>query len=382
MTQLRTAIAGLGFMGSTHLDALRRLGVSVVGAVGINAEESERFQEKTNIAHIFKDYDDLVNDSAIDVVHICTPNYLHTQMIKKAMLAGKHVVCEKPLTRTSAESEELVRLAKEKQLVGAVNYNLRFYPLCQEARLRVQRGDIGDAWLIHGEYCQDWLFLDTDWNWRLESEQGGELRAVSDIGTHWLDLVMWITGQKISAVCADLKTMLPTRYKPKDEVETFTSKLTTSNNVEEMSVDTEDYGGIMLKFANGARGMLMVSQVSAGRKNRFFWEINGSKSSLSWNQEMPNKLWLGYREKPNEVMLKDPGLMGVESRRYASYPGGHAEGYPDTFVQMFKSVYQYIESGDLSARSPFATFEDGMHELELCEAILKSAKEQRWVEIH
>ena len=381
MIKLKAAIAGLGFMGGTHLEALRRLGIAVTGVLGVSKEEAQTFCERTGLTKYYNRYDEIIEDPEVDVVHVCTPNNLHHPFSKQALFAGKHVICEKPLALTVSEAHELKEIAGRENRVGAVNHNLRFYPLCREAHDRVRAGELGDIRLIHGQYLQDWLFLPTDWNWRLEAGLGGALRAVSDIGTHWMDMVTWITGQEITEVMADLKTLIPVRFKPKKEVETFAGKIVRSEDVEPVEVNTEDYGGILLRFSGGARGVLMVSQVSAGRKNHFWWEINGKQSSLAWDQENPNRLWLGSRETPNQDLFKDPALMGHGARSVTGYPGGHAEGYPDTFVQAFKNIYQYIEAGNLNEERLFATFEDGWRELVLCEAIKRSAEEGRWIKV-
>jgi len=297
------------------------------------------------------------------------------------MQAGKHVICEKPLAVNSKETAELVKLEQAHGVVGAVNYNLRFYPMCQDARSRIQAGEIGEVRIIHGHYLQDWLFYPTDWNWRLESDQGGSSRAVADIGTHWLDMVMWLTGLRVTAVMADLVTFLPRRLKPSQEIETFAGKLGASSAADEVPIHTEDYGSILLEFENGARGLLYVSQVSAGHKNQFRWEVDGTQASLSWAQETPNQMWVGYRDKANEVVTKDPALMRPESRTMANYPGGHAEGYPDTFKQSFRTVYSYIEAGNFTAPRNFPTLEEAHREIVLTEAIMQSSKNRRWVEI-
>lgn len=377
----KAAIIGCGFMGTTHTEALRRLGIPVVGLCGIDPDEGARTSQRLNLEKGYRDFEEVISDAKVNVVHLCTPNYLHYSMAKAALEAGKHVLCEKPVANTSAEATEMVKLEKTANKVAAVNYNLRFYPLNQEARARIAGGDLGETRIIHGEYCQDWLFLPSDWNWRLEPELGGTLRVVADIGTHWMDAVTWLTGLEIRSVCADFATFLPTRYKPQREVETFASKLSSNPGGIPTKIQTEDYAAILFKFSNGARGALTLSQVSAGRKNNFWWEINGSKASMSWRQENPNELWMGYREKPNEVLTKDPSLMRPSARSIAAYPGGHAEGYPDTFAQLFKSFYAYIAAGDFNKERPFATFEDGRRELILCEAIQRSAEERRWVEV-
>ncbi|MGD9093756.1 MAG: Gfo/Idh/MocA family oxidoreductase, partial [Anaerolineales bacterium] len=276
---------------------------------------------------------------------------------------------------------DLVRMAKEKGLVNVINFNIRFYPLAQQARQMVQNGDIGDVFILQGSYLQDWLLLPTDWNWRLETGLGGTMRAVGDIGSHWLDLLTFITGFKVKEVYADFKTFHPVRKKPLKELETFTGKMLTPEDYEDKPIHTEDYATILLHYENGVHGALTVSQVSSGRKNRLFYEISGSKSSLAWNSERPNELWIGHRTEPNQVLMKDPSLLSSEANTTASYPGGHNEGFPDTFKQLYDKVYEYILVGDFSAEPDFPTFIDGHYEQVLCEAIARSAKDSMWVEV-
>jgi predicted dehydrogenase len=378
---LQTAIIGGGFMGATHTEALRRLGIPVIGMLGINDDESNNFVKRMGLPKAYKSLDEVAKDKDVNVVHLCTPNNLHYSMAKVLLEAGKHVLIEKPLANTSSEGAELVQLAKDKRLVGAVNYSIRFYPMNQEARARFRSGQIGEARILHAEYCQDWLFFPTDWNWRLVAREGGALRVVGDIGTHVMDMLTWLTGLEIVEVMADMATFIPVRKRPIQAVETFGSKLSTSAETEDTPIDTEDFASILLRFNNGARGVVSLSQVNAGRKNAFWWEINGSKSSLQWHQEEPNKLWVGYREKANEILLKDPALMLPDVRSYAAYPGGHAEGYPDTFVRHFSDVYRYISNGNFSLSPTFPTLEDGRRELVLCEAIQQSVTEGRWVKV-
>jgi predicted dehydrogenase len=323
----------------------------------------------------------MLADPRVTVVHITTPNYLHFPQVKAAIAAGKHVVCEKPLAMTSAESAELLRLATEAGIVHAVNFNIRFYPLCQHARALVQAGDIGAPRIIQGSYLQDWLMLPTDWNWRLEPELGGELRAVADIGSHWLDLTTFITGEKVSAVMADLATFIPVRRKPTRPIDTFTGKEVTVTETIDQPIHTEDYASILLRFASGARGVLTVSQVSPGRKNRLSFEIDGERSALAWDSERPEELWLGRRETASGLLLRDPALLLPAARSTTDYPGGHAEGFPDTFKQLYKAVYRAVAAGAPLATPDYPTFADGHEELLLGEAILRSAREERWVAI-
>ncbi|MBC7250620.1 MAG: Gfo/Idh/MocA family oxidoreductase [Anaerolineae bacterium] len=381
MDMIRAAVIGTGFIGPAHVEALRRLGIEVVGIAGSRPERARPKAEALNIRKVYDHWQELVADPAVDVVHITTPNYLHYPMAKAAIAAGKHVVCEKPLAVNSQESAELLQLAQQAGVVHAVNYNIRFYPLCQEARARAARGDLGEVYIIRGSYLQDWLFYDTDWNWRLEPELGGSLRTVGDIGTHWLDLTSFITGLRVRAVFADFSTFIPVRKKPAKPIDTFAGKELKPEDYVEQAIHTEDYATVLLAYENGARGVMTVSQICAGRKNRLAFEIDGSKASLAWNSERPNELWIGHRGRPNEVLLKDPTLLTPQARDFAGYPGGHSEGFPDTFKQLYRAVYGYIRTGDRTAPPNFPTFADGHEEVLLCEAIERSAREGRWVEV-
>ena len=378
MFDLKAAIVGAGFMGGTHTEGLRRIGVEVVGILGVDAAESERAAKNFGIGKAYKTLDELLKDN-VDVVHVTTPNNTHYQIAKAVLEAGKHVIVEKPLAMNSKETAELVELAAKSGKVAAVNYNLRFYPLVAEAKNKVQNGEIGEVYSMVGSYVQDWLLYPTDYNWRLLAKEGGALRAVADIGTHWMDLVQTITGKQIEAVCADLGVVHPVRQRPKGEVETFKGKVEAIEATEPVDIDTEDYGNIMLKFKDGAKGNVWVSQVTAGRKNCLRYEIAGSKKALYWNSEDPNNLWVGHRDKANEVLHRDPGLLSAPAQGICTYPGGHNEGYGDTFKQCFKTVYGYISAGDLKAAPTFPTFAEGHHEIRICEAILESHQKGAWV---
>jgi predicted dehydrogenase len=368
-------------MGRTHIQSLRRLGIEVYGVAGVDELEAKKAASELGIPKSYKSFDDSINDTEIKVVHLCTPNNQHYSQAKQALKAGKHVLCEKPLAMTFAESRELAELARTKGLFTAVNYNLRFYPICQEAKARIAAGDLGSPYLIHGAYLQDWLFQRSDWNWRLEPEQGGSLRVVADIGTHWMDLVTYLTGLKITEVMADFSTVHKTRLKPAGAIETFAGKISENTSNTEVKINTEDVALILFRFNNGALGNVTLSQVSAGRKNLLWFEIGGSKSAMHWEQENPNELWIGFRDQPNQLLSKDPSLFHASSRALTGFPGGHAEGYPDTFVQVFKQFYGAIKAGKMPETGKFATFEDGHHEMELCEAIRISALENRWVKV-
>jgi predicted dehydrogenase len=274
MKKPNAAIVGLGFVGRAHLEALRRLGISVQGILGSTPERTKAAAETLGLPQAYASLEELAADASVQVVHLCTPNHLHFQEASQLLRAGRHVLCEKPLTLDSRESEALVSLLKETNLVGGVAYNLRYYPLCQEARALIRKGAIGQVRLVHGSFLQDWLLFPTDWNWRLEAKFGGELRAVADIGTHWLDLMMWMTGSSVTELCADLATVHPTRRRPKGRVESF--QKADAAQTEEVLISTDDYASVLLHFENDARGVMTVSQVSAGRKARLWFEIDGS----------------------------------------------------------------------------------------------------------
>ena len=385
MRTLRAAVIGTGFIGPAHIEALRRIGgVEVVAVASTELEKARALAEQFAIPKVYSTWQEAVRDDQVDVVHNCTPNNLHFEINKAVIKARKHIVSEKPLTLTSAESAELLALVKRSGVVHAVNFNYRFYPLVQHARAMVRSGEVGEIYLVHGHYLQDWLYYDTDYNWRLESRISGASRAVADIGSHWCDLVQYVTGQAITHVNAELMTVHPKRKKPAQSVETFKGKQSAAAaSVASVLIDTEDAGIVTVRFEKGARGACVVSQVSAGRKNREWFEVDGSRAALAWDQEEPNSLWIGRREKANETLIKDPSLLAESARSYAHYPGGHPEGYPDGPKNLFRNVYDFIRSGQDPRRSKpeFPTFEDGHWENRIVEAVLKSNKKKAWVKV-
>ncbi|MEN4011089.1 MAG: Gfo/Idh/MocA family oxidoreductase [Bellilinea sp.] len=378
---LGVGVAGTGFIGPAHVEALRRNGIHVLGLAENTPEKAAQKAAEMGIPRQYGSLEEMLADEDINVVHLATPNYLHFPHAKAAMLAGKHVICEKPLAMNTQESTELVRLAKETGRVNAVNFNIRMYPLVQQARSLVQSGALGDVFILHGSYLQDWLLLPTDWNWRLEPALGGTLRAVGDIGSHWLDLITYVTGLRVVEVFADFKTFHPLRKKPAKPVETYTGKMLQPSDYVDQPIFTEDYATVILHFENDVRGVLTVGQVCSGRKNRLFFEVNASRSSLAWDSERPNEMWIGHRSQPNQILMKDPSLLSEEARAVTSYPGGHNEGFPDTFKQLYNKIYSYILTGDYLKQPDFPTFADGHYEMQLCEAIERSAKEKGWVKL-
>jgi predicted dehydrogenase len=375
--QVGVAIVGTGFIGPVHIEALRRLGRNVAGILASTPEKGKQAALALGIPRAYASFAELLADTGIGAVHITSPNRLHFAQCKAAIAAGKHVICEKPLAMSTGETAELVRLAQGAPVVTAVCYNVRFYPLCLEARQRIAEGELGDIYHVTGSYVQDWLLHDMDFNWRVLADEGGALRAVADIGTHWLDLITFITGKDVESVCADLQTFLPVRRRPKGSVETFQSKLGTAPVTEPVKIDTEDYGSVLLRLKGGGNGCCTVSQVTAGRKNCLRFEIAGSKGALAWNSERPNELWIGKRDKANELLLRDPALLRPPANRYAATPGGHNEGFVDTFKQLFRAIYQYID-GQGEPERLYPSFEDGHREVAICEAILQSQRVGQW----
>jgi len=382
MEKLKIAIFGSGFMGRVHTEGVRRLGnVEVAGIAARTGEQARKLADELSIERATGDYRELLADPAIDAVHICTPNSLHYAMAKAALEAGKHVLCEKPLATSIADARAMVRLAKEKNLAHCTFHNLRFYPQVQNMRRICEAGELGDIQVVQGSYSQDWLLYNTDWNWRIET---GPSRAFADIGTHWCDMAEHITGLRISALCADLQTFHKTRRKPAGSVETFTGKTTTGKTAQpgeytEVAVATEDFGSVIFRLGDRARGAMTVSQISAGRKNRLFIEVYGTKSSLAWNGEQPDELWIGQRNVPNQMVIKDPVLLQEKARRYADLPGGHSEGYDDTFKQVFRRFYRTVADRNVPVEYP--TFEDGLRQLEIIDAVLESSRTHAWADV-
>jgi predicted dehydrogenase len=367
---IKAAVVGTGFIGVVHVEALRRLGVEVTGIVGSTPERAAEKAKAAALPAPYPSFEAMLADPSVDVVHLTTPNHLHHAQVRDTLAAGKHVVCEKPLAMNSEETGELLRLAEASGLVHAVNFNIRFYSQNREARARVQAGEIGDVRLISGGYLQDWLLFDTDWNWRLDPAAGGSLRAVGDIGSHWLDLVTYVTGRHVEAVMADLTTFIPVRRQPTGPVETFSAG--GGGETVDTPMETEDAAGILLRLTGGARAVVTVSQVSAGRKNRLSWEIDGSETAMAWHSEAPEELWIGHRGRPNELVLSEGG----------DYPPGHAEGFPDTFKHLYRAVYSAVAAGEPPAEPDYPTFAAGHEEALIADAIARSHAEQRWVTVN
>ena len=379
LSGIGAAVIGSGFIGTVHIEALRRLGVQVHGLLGSTPERGAASAERIGVAKAYVSLAELLADDRVEVVHVTSPNHLHHPQVLEILAAGRHVVCEKPLAMTSEESAELVRFAAASGRVNAVNFNLRFYPLNQHVHELIADGGVGDVRLVSGHYFQDWLLLETDWNWRLEPRLGGALRAVGDIGSHWLDLMAFATGLRITEVMADLHTFIPTRRQPAGPVETFSTQ--RAAETVEREIGTEDTAVMLLRFENGARGTVAISQLAPGRKNSLEYEIDGSSAAVAWDSEQPDQLWIGHRETANEILIRNPALMGAAGQAAAFLPGGHVEGFADTFRALFNAVYADIGAGGPADRPVYPTFADGHDEMLVGDAVAASARSRRWTAV-
>lgn len=378
---IRAAIVGTGFIGPAHLEALRRLpNVEVVALCEVTQELANEKAKALGIPRAYV-FEEMLKQDDIDVVHICTPNFLHYSQAKAVLEADKHVICEKPLAVKIHEAEDLVKIASATGLVNAVHFNLRYYPMVRQMKTMREKGELGEVYSVMGSYLQDWLYLNTDYNWRLEPDKSGDSRAIADIGSHLLDITEYVTGLKITEVMADFSTVHKTRLKPLKAIETYSGKMLEASDYAEVPINTEDHATVLLRFDNGSKGSVTVSQVSAGRKNRLNIEISGSKSNFEFNSERPNELWIGKREKANEQLMKDPSLFHPEASALISFPGGHNEGFPDTSKQMFKEVYAAVATGKQPENPSYPTFGSGLRELIIGERIVESNKKQAWVTI-
>jgi predicted dehydrogenase len=352
------------------VEALRRLGIEVAGIVGSSQERAAAKAEAENLPEPYESFDAMLADERVDVVHLATPNHLHDEQVRAVLAAGKHVVCEKPLAMTSAQTGELLELARASGKVHAVNFNQRFYAQNLRARAKIAAGDLGAVRLVSGGFLQDWLLYDTDWSWRLEREQGGDLRVIGDIGSHWLDLMSFLTGLRVEAVLADLTTFMPVRKQPVGHVESFSA---SSGETRDREIDTEDAAAVLVRFEGGARGVATLSQVSAGRKNHLHWEIDGAQAAAAWRAEAPEQLWLGHRDRPNQVLLREPELP------HSRLPGGHAEGFGETFRELYRAVYTAVAEGGPPEQPEYPTFAAGHEQALIADAIARSHAEGRWV---
>jgi predicted dehydrogenase len=376
--KIKVAIFGTGFMGRVHTESIRRLGnVEVAAVVGSSQERAQRFADDVYIERATGDYRDILADPEIEAVHICSPNSLHYEQSMAAIAAGKHVLCEKPLASSVEEGRAMLSLAKEKNVVHCTNYNQRAYPLVQQMRQMCIAGMFGEIRIVQGTYSQDWLFHDTDWNWRIND---GKSRTFADIGTHWCDMAEHVTGLPITSLSAHLKTFHKTRKQPGGPVETFQGKTLRPDEYTETLIETEDFGSIQFMMGEDALGSMTASQVSAGRKGRLLLEIFGSKCSAAWDAERPEELWIGHRDRPSELLLKDSVLFEEHAKSYADLPGGLSEGYGETFKQTFRRFYRVVANRNEPVEFP--TFEAGIRQLQLVDAVIGSSDTKSWQELY
>jgi predicted dehydrogenase len=380
MRKIKTAVIGTGFMGKVHTEGIRRLGnVEIAGVAAIDETEARKFKQDTGIENITTDYGTLLADPEIEAVHVCTPNAAHFPMAMKAMEAGKHVLCEKPLAISVEEGRKLVETARTRNLANCTNHNLRCYPMVQHIRRMREAGELGEILVVQGTYSQDWLLYDTDWNWRIDAKEGGRLRSMADIGTHWCDMIEHVTGLRITSICADLQTFHKTRKKPKFAVETFTGKFLKAEDYEEVAIDSDDFGSAVIRLGDRARGAFTASQVAAGCKNRLQIEVYGTKASAIWSQEKPDEVWIGRRNEYNQTIMKDPSLLLGDAKTFADIPGGHSEGYDDAQKQNFRRFYRTV--ADRKAPVEYPQFIDGLRQLMILDAVLKSVDARAWVDV-
>lgn len=383
---LRAGIIGTGFIAPVHIEALKRLGVTVQAICGSTAG-ARACAEQWGIPESYGDYDfeALLANPSLDVIHITSPNKAHVEQALAALAAGKHVICEKPLGMTSAETARVVAAARRSKRVFAVNYVVRFYPAVLQMRALVQRGDLGRILHVQGHFFQDWLLKETDYNWRLLASEGGKLRAVGDIGTHWIDAISFILGTPVQEVLATLGTAYPTRLRPLGEVKTFSKTAPKKKQKREaFPVDTEDFASVLLRFgkakhghANGVHANCAISQVAAGCKCSLAFGLYGTEGSVRWDMERPNEIVVGRRDQPNQILQRNTPGFDVDVAGYTDYPGGHSEGFADCHKMHHRAVYEHLASGQKTP-ALFASAADGHHEVALCEAVLRSARSGRW----
>lgn len=386
---LRAGVIGTGFIAPVHIEALKRLGIQVTAICG-SAKSAQATATQWGIPEVYGDYDHraLLASPNVDVVHITSPNKVHVEQSLEALALGKHVICEKPLGMTSKDTAQVVEAVKKAGARGpvfAVNYMCRFFPAVLQMRAMIERGELGQIIHVQGHFFQDWLLHETDYNWRVLSSEGGKLRAVGDIGTHWIDAVSFILGAKATSVFAHVETFHKIRLRPKGEVQTF-AKI-DPKKMEPYKVDTEDFGSVLLKFGkakhghvNGVHANASISQVAAGWKCDAMIGIYGTKGSVQWNLQDPNDIRVGRRDEPSQLLQRGTPGFDKDVAGFSDYPGGHPEGFADAHKMHYRAVYQHIASGK---KTPvlFATAADGHHEVSLCEAILQSSKAKAWVAV-
>jgi predicted dehydrogenase len=358
----RAGIIGTGFMGSVHAHAVRAAGGEISAVAGRSPAAAEAATAAFGAKTAVDSPEALVARGDVDVVHICTPNATHADLARKAIAAGKAVICEKPLATSVEDAQELTDLADRAGVVTAVPFVYRFYPAVREARDRIARGDAGRLWLLHGSYLQDWLVGAEATNWRVDSTLGGVSRAFGDIGVHWCDLMEFTTGHKITRLVARTSRAYDQRE--------------TGGQLS--SVATEDGAALLFETDKGATGSLVISQVSPGRKNRLWFSFDGTEASISFNQERPDTLHVGRTDTSSEIAVGPQTLTTPGGRRYAKLPPGHPQGYQDSFNAFVADAYAAVQG---QAPDGLPTFRDGLRAALITDAVISSAAQQTWVDV-
>ena len=376
---IKVAVIGTGYIGPVHIEALRRIsGVQVTTVVDTNIELARSTAKRYNIEKACSDYQEVLKDPAIDAIHNCTPNKYHYGITREAMQAGKHVMSEKPLAMTREEAEELVEVANTTGIVHGIDFCYRYYPVVQDMAVRIRRGNLGDVRMVAGTYFQDWLSNPTDFSWRLVRSESGASNITADLGSHWFDLIQFTTGLKVSEVIGDFANLIPVRQRPKRQVIAFEE--VQDVETEPFDVELEDYSAVLFRLSNGAPGSFSTSQACAGRKSDTEFQVYGSRCSFSWNHKDSTRLWIGHREKPNEVLIENPVLQDPTTARYASLPAGHPTGYHDAVLNLFRDYYDAVNGSDAPAVER-PTFETGYEEMKVVDAIVESNRTRSWVRI-
>jgi predicted dehydrogenase len=374
---VRAGVIGAGFIGAVHARAVRRAGGRVVGVAASTMSSAERAAARLGAERAFASAEALAVSADVDVVHICTPNDLHVPLAEAALDAGKHVVCEKPLATGAEQAAALAARAARSGAVATVPFVYRFYPMVREARARV--GAVGPTRLVHGSYLQDWLSTERDDNWRVDPGPSGPSRAFADIGSHWCDLVEFVTGDRVTAVCAELVTALPERVRA-SPAHAFAGPADAAPGEGRRAVTTEDVALVLFRTAGGVHGSVVVSQISTGHKNQLRFEVAGAEATLAFDQERPDTLWIGRRT-AIEIVARDPAVLDPAAARYVTVPAGHPQGYQDCFDAFVDDTYTAIAAGSAAAVDGLPTFADGARAALVTDAVLRSAAGHRWLDV-
>jgi len=373
MRHFKIGVIGAGFIGPIHIEAIRRIpGLDIVAISDRNEDLAKEDGDKYCIDKTYGDWRKLIDDPEVEVIHNCTPNHLHFDINKAVINAGKPLISEKPLALTSAESYELFKLSIDKKIPNQVCFTYRMYPVIQQMKAMVDHGDVGKPWFVWGSYLQDWLFYQTEYNWRVDPKFSGPTRTIADIGSHWCEIAQFVTGQRIESACANFGLV-------------WEKRLDTSNlQPIEVDVKTEDFATVLLKFSNGLIGNFSTSQISAGRKNHINLELTGSNCSISWNHEDAERLWIGFRDKMNIFSLRDGTKFYPEVEKYCHYSVGHPQGYSSGFKNLFIAFYDYLDKKKVwGVDTPdFPTFEEGHRSLLIADAIFESSKQGKWIDVN